>query len=290
MRKLIFLFCFVSISANISFAQDTSGLKKEYDSLLDALKNNLTDTDRVKTLISLADANINRDSIFSFFREAIALAQKSKFVKGESSARNFLGNYYWNINNYTAALNEYMQALKINEQIDYKKGMIAQYGNLGNTYYSLGNFRKALDYSFKSLALANTPKLPDSDAFDLSTIAKAYSQLNMPDSALYFGNRAIYFSTRGGSPSFYLAIALQALGDVYAKKNDRLHALSYYEQGIPESKKYVFPLGTAGMMASVAELYYKIGQKDSSTYYAKQALQVAKDGGAIAVVAQAATL
>ncbi|HEY4876095.1 MAG TPA: ATP-binding protein [Puia sp.] len=288
MRKLILLFVFVSIFANISLGQDTTAQKKVYDSLQNALKKNQTDTDRVKTLVLLGYYS-NGDSSALFCQEAIALAQKNKFLRGEGNARNFLGNFYWNINNYTEALEQYMQALKIGEQLGYKRGLTAVYGNIGNTYFSLGNFKKSLDYSFKSLAIAVDAKLPDSDAFDLSTIAKSYSQLNMPDSALYFGNRAIYYATKNKN-DFYITLALQALGDIYTKKRDTLHALLYYEQGIPQSQKYGFPLATSAMMTAVAEMYYKRGQKDSATYYAKQALQIAKDGEAIAVVAQAATL
>jgi two-component system, NtrC family, sensor kinase len=288
MKKIFFLFIFSSALANISFAQDTTTQKKEYDSLREVLKKTQADTDKIKILVQLAYINSGDSTIF-FSQQAIILSQKNKFLWGEARAKNLIGNYYWNINNYTGALEQYMQALKINEQIDNKKSIASVSGNLGNTYFSLGNFGKALEYSFKSLTLEHTMKLADSDGFDLSTVAKAYSQLNMPDSALYFGNLAIYYSKKGGL-NFYLTLALQALGDIYAKRNDKLHALYYYNQGIPESKRIWFPLATSAMMASVAEIYYESEQKDSATYYAKQALEVAQANKAISVVVQAATL
>jgi len=288
MKRCYFLFVFTLVFTGFTFAQDTAEQKREYDSLWLVLKKSQRDTDRINTLIALA-GNTMTDSSLLFSREALALAQKNGYLKGESRARNIMANYLWNINNYTAALDQYMQALKICEQIDYQRGINAEYGNLGNTYYSLGSFRKSMEYTMKSLALSKARGLPDSDAFDLSTVAKSYLQLNMMDSALYFGNRAIYNGQKSNN-EFYRCLAFQALGDIYAKKGDFPNSLLNYWQGIPLAKKVGFPLGVSQMLSAVANLYYKSGSKDSATYYAKQALDIARGNQCISVIIDAATL
>ena len=269
-------------------SQDSAVIKKLHDSIWMVLKTKQTDTDRAKTLLNLALYYPN-DSAVLLCDEAIALCEKNNFLTGEAAARNYLGNYYWNISNFTGALDQYMQSLRIAEQMNNKLWECSVYGNIGNTYFSLGNFRKALDYSRQAAALDISTGLSRWLGFDLSTISKAYLQLNMPDSALYFGKLAIDSSTKSGN-DFLIALSLQALGDIFSRQNETQKSINYYEEGIVHAQKLGFFLGASSMMTSIAGLYYKTGQKDSAIYYAKKALQVATPKKVISVIAQAAGL
>ena len=289
MIKYFFLFILTVTTINIAQAQDTATMKKEYDSLLIVLKNRQTDTDRVKTLITLADIGTDGDTVMLFITEAIDLSQKIKYTIGELRARNLIGNLYWNVTNYPAALQEYMQVLKIADQLSNSRGLAAAYGNLGNTYYSLGSFRKALDYSFQAWAITRVNSIIGYGGFYLSIIAKSYLQLEQPDSALYFGKMALDSALKSRN-DFFLALSFQALGDIFSIENDVKKSIDFYKKGLIHSQRTMFPLGTSGMMTAIAKLYYKNGQSDSAIYYAKQAFKIAQDNKALSVLAEAATL
>ncbi len=289
MIKIFNLIVLTTTVVNISLAQDTTTLKKEYDSLLILLKKKQTDTDRVKTLYAVGDISINDDTSIFFLSESIDLSQKIKYPMGESKARNSLGNLYWNQSNYPAALQEYMQVLKIADQLNYPKGLAAAYGNLGNTYLSLGSFRKAIDYLFQASAITRANGITGYGGFYFSGIAKSYLQLEKPDSALYFGKKALDSSLKSGN-DFFIALSFQAMGDIFSSKNDLRKSIDFYKQGIIHSQRTAFDLGTSGMMSAVAKLYYKNGQPDSAIYYGRQALEIARASKALSVLAEAAAL
>jgi two-component system NtrC family sensor kinase len=283
MRKLIFLFVFILIGFYAT-AQDSLSLKKLIDSLTIQLKNVTEDTERVNILARLGNTGAGT---LMYSQQALDLAKKVKFLKGESRARTVIGNYYWNISNYPAALENYLKSLKICEEINYKRGIAANLGDMGNVYLSLGNFRKALDYSFQSESFDKTFSSENS-GFLLSTIAKAYIQLNMLDSALFFANESNEAAVKNKN-EFYIALSLQALGDVFSKKNDIHHALYYYRAAIIYTEKTGYYLGRSGTFESMAELYQKKNMIDSAIYYAKQSLGIALPSKAMPVVVQAAT-
>jgi len=58
----------------------------------------------------------------------------------ESIKRLNLGNSYFRIGNYQAAIKEYEESLKLNKE-DYRL-----YFNIGLSYYKLGNFKEAMEY------------------------------------------------------------------------------------------------------------------------------------------------
>ena len=278
------LMFFLIISA--TQAQDSTYLKKLLDSLSTALKNTKEDTERVKILSLLANNTNDQKASVRFLHDGLILAQKIKFLKGEARIRTTLGNYYWNVSNYPASLENYLISLKICEQVNSKKGISANLGNLGNLYFSLGNYRKALDYSFQSGRIDKEFSIPDL-GFELGTASKAYLQLNITDSALFFANEALSASEKSKS-FFYITRSLEVLGDISFKKNDTKKALEYYRKALSYSKSILFDLGTSEIQQSLSELYYKNGQTDSAIYYSKEAIKVALPGKALPVVVSSA--
>jgi len=290
MRYILLLFA-LAYTINFVYAQDSTVIQKQKDSLFSALRNSKEDTNRVNIFYLLAIDNVRMrgDSFLMYIDRALELAEKLNILKKESFLRNLLGNYYWNVANYTGALNQYMQVVKISEQIKYDVYVSVAYANIGNTYFSMGNLRKAYEYSKQSMELSNRMGDSSRNSFCLTTIGEVYSKRNMPDSALYFAIKGLQESKKIKN-DFRIARSMQALGDIYSSKQDIQQALYWYRAGITHAEKGLFGLGTSGMMAAMSELYYKNGQKDSAIIYAKKALDIAQSFNALTVVVQAATL
>src|ERR1700689_1766840 len=133
-KKIITLLLFAFISLSIK-AQDSATLKKIVDSLNIVLKNAKEDTERVNILLQMGDDAVDSNTFLQLYQQALYLAKKINYVKGETRAGTSIGNYYWNISNYPEALGYYLQSLKICEQFDYKRGLSANLGDIGNLYF-----------------------------------------------------------------------------------------------------------------------------------------------------------
>ena len=199
-----------------------------------------------------------------------------------------MGNYDWNISNYPQALNCYLQALNLFEQDHRNHGIAADLGNIANVYLSMGYFRKSVSYASRSLAIDKSSG-KQVDPFNYTTLGKAYAELHIMDSALMFGKMG-YNSSVAFGINFYVARAVQGLADIYFKNTDYDTALKYYDTALAYLKPMDYELGMSGTYQSIAEIYKIKGKTDSAIHYSQQALQIAQQGSAIPVEANAATL
>lgn len=118
----------------------------------------------------------------------------------------------------------YLDSIKLmsNPQTDSYSYML----NAASAYYEFsGDFRKALEYDKEQLKFRND----ENDAFDLSTlyysISKKYNKLNMPDSALIYGQMAVDWIENEGKNVSYLYY--DNIADIAEKQQDYAVANDY---------------------------------------------------------------
>src|SRR5665213_1133630 len=90
------------------------------DSLKTLLKKEKQDTGRVTLLnhLSYAYGNNKPDTAILLAYEALSLSKRIGFVKGEAGSLNMLAIVYSHSGNEAKALENYLQALKLYEQIN----------------------------------------------------------------------------------------------------------------------------------------------------------------------------
>src|ERR1051325_9776716 len=100
----------------------------------------------------------------------------------ETGNRNGIGNNYGNIGiiydeqgNFPLALDYYLKALKISEELGNKRGMETHLGNIAIVYYEQKDFTKALDYYFRALKIAEELLDKNEIARHLGNIGLVYS-------------------------------------------------------------------------------------------------------------------
>lgn len=126
----------------MSYSQDA-----ELDSLKNSLKLRQADTSRINTLneigfLSLADSP---DQAKKYLDEALALAQKTGFEKGEANAWVSLAIVAAIRSDYKTSAAHYRKALDIRTKLDDKRGIANVYNNLGNLYDEQGDFFNAIE-------------------------------------------------------------------------------------------------------------------------------------------------
>lgn len=131
------------------------------DSLWSAYKTSTSDTQRVNTLTKLfyAFSTNDTDSALKIAREALRYSFQVKYNLGKSSAYNNIGTIFYFKGNNTAALTNFMSALKIlesnkplpGEEKFYKKQISTSLNNLGTIYQRQRQYAKAETYFLKSI-------------------------------------------------------------------------------------------------------------------------------------------
>lgn len=79
---------------------------------------------------------------------------KSLILNRKSSTLGNIGIVYLYQGDYLKALDNYLKALKIDEELKDKNGIAKRLGNIGNVYNSQADYPKALDYYFKALKMS----------------------------------------------------------------------------------------------------------------------------------------
>src|ERR1700757_4663035 len=126
------------------------------DSLIDRLKDNLPDTERVNTLNCLCyeKANNNVTEGYAYCKDALALAQKNKFYKGIVTAYRYYVSLETNQGKYDNALKYADSGLAVCDKQKLDAEKIKILNQKGNIAGDLGDPNKALVFYLEAVALA----------------------------------------------------------------------------------------------------------------------------------------
>jgi tetratricopeptide (TPR) repeat protein len=137
---------------------------------------------------------------------------------------------------------------------------------------------------FQGMALSQDYPFKPMYPFLLSNIGFDYEKLNMLDSALHFQEKARYIAdTMKQKMSPLYSGILGDLGMVHARLGNTELAKGYFRESI--DIKDFLSLGFA--QYELANLCYKIGQSDSSLYYARLGFIIVKMPGNAGVAKRA---
>ena len=272
-----YLFSFLLISVCLP---GINGQNNAKDSLELLLQNEKTDTGRVLLLAELGFAWLESkpDTTMVLALEALSLARKIGFAKGEAESLNRVGNAYRVSGNYSKALDFFLQALKINEKINNPDGKQRNFTNIGVVYNSQDEFRQALGYSFKALELAEQIKNKSSVSTILRNIGENYYKLKVFDSAILYTQQA-YHTASGVNYLRMMGASLYSLGDIHTETGQNILALEYYRLSIPYLVKANSDIFLSDTFLGIAKLFEKTGQEDSALFYAKQSLVIGQIKG-----------
>lgn len=258
------------------------------DSLKRVLENEKNDTTRVFMLEELSRiySTSKTDTSLLLAQQALSLARKHGFEKGEAASLNRIGTVLSSIGNHPLALENLLEALRINEKIKNQDGIMRNLGNIANVNAELGEYREGLTYSFREKRSAE--KMADEERLTntLLRIGDIYEKLDMLDSARIFTEQAYSHAVSMNIDYYYTSIAFNNLGNVYSKlykKDPAMYPLSmamnFYRSSLDLYEKNDDDEGTAESTLGIARLFNTTNQNDSALYYAKLSLDAAERGG-----------
>jgi two-component system, NtrC family, sensor kinase len=260
--------CLPAVYAQINFSY------QHVDSLKAALVNATHDTTRVLTMARLSEGYrwSNSDSAMQYGLDALALAQKTGFAKGEASAFISLSVVHRELGDLPKALDYAMKGLKISTENHLPEQETFALLRVANVYVASKNSRKALFYLRQVEIKSGETNMPLNKSIAQWLQADLYVQMNEFDSARYYIQLAQKERITNISSAFHYNI----IGDLELKLKNVAAAISNYKAGLQEAVAMKDHRTAANLNNSIAAFYKKKGERDSAIYYAKQGLAVAQ--------------
>ncbi len=227
------------------------------------------DTATVKKLIEKAQHNrfFNPDSSVAYAHEALKLSQLINFKKGEVAAYFTIAEYHRVSGNYPESLENLFKANQISLEIGDITSIAETQGFIGITYLNLKEYQTALHYLFQAYAQKDLLDAPMT-GFILANTGIAYQEMNMLDSALIY-HKMSWSIARNTQMAPGKAFVLRETGNVYSLMNRPDSAFYYYRYSLAVTHDM---LNIGRTYSRMAILFYKLGEYDSTFYYANQAL------------------
>ncbi|MFD1139969.1 ATP-binding protein [Larkinella insperata] len=270
MKKTVLLLV-VLLTARVCLAQH-----KDLDSLRAQLKSPaLADTMRVKILFRLGYAltETKRDTARAYLDEALSLAQRSHYPKGEVNI--LLSLAYLNLEKEPQlAIRQLLRARQIAWQLPDPGLRFRVDSVLGYFHNALQEYRKGIDYYRRSLgSLSPTDTVNRVSVY--INIGHLYERLDRLDSARHFLLQALPMSQRA-SPGA-LAYAYYCLGLVEEKEDQPNQALNHYRQSLKAATAVGDRKSMREATLLLGQVFYRLNQPDSSLLYSRRAYALGKD-------------
>jgi tetratricopeptide (TPR) repeat protein len=269
MRNFLSLLFFIVIGT-------VSGQSLKIINLERSLSQANSDTGKIALLIKISSAYTDHNPIKSvhFAEEALLLSKKNHYKEAEMRSLNSLAFSLFVIGNYSRGLKTSLEALKLAQKLQHKRGQVMAYNTIGNIYRRQGAYKSAVTNLLLAKDICDTDKSIPCDHI-ISTLGICYLETGKIDLAMDLLQRS--YQQQIKSKSEGISITYNRLGDLqYELKNIPL-ALEYYRMGIKSANENDKPRWLCFNYLSLADLYLKEKQTDSSIVYGKKALTLGEN-------------
>lgn len=233
---------------------------RKLDSLFNVLKTANEDSFKVQTLDHIFLIYLNSDikKAREFALTETELSKKLNFRRGISFGLMNMGILAQQEGDYPVALDYFLRALKMNEDMNYN--LTNTYINIANTYTDLKDYNKALEYHFKALKRVRTHT--DSTLADVAAsipvlynnISSAYFRLGNYPASLDYG-RAGFNAGARLNDKISMAVACNNIGVTYFKLGKQEIAEEFYLRALQYGEELNSLLDIGDATFNLGELY-----------------------------------
>jgi two-component system NtrC family sensor kinase len=287
MKKLatiLILLLFIGAKRTIAQSLDTiiANHNTVTDSLMHALTQSKTDTGKIAIMVRLCNQYMfnKPDSALFYGYQAINIAREVGFPKGEVDAMQASAIALNTLGNFSKAFQITLQGVNLANKIGQKemKGMLLL--GLGHTYTNIGDYKNASKYFQQAYLVLDSVQKSEAHPLPMATLAisylgNAYLELNKIDSATFY-NQMAYEKSIQLETNWLSNITLINQARVEERNGHFDLAKSYLYQSTKEATS-TFWLFQANF--DMAQLHYRLGESDSSIFYATKSLNIANASG-----------
>ena len=225
----------ITLTNIASHYRKVSEFQKSYSLVLEALSASPPASKWLGQTYLEASINLLRmsylDSAMNYVMSGLDLLEKYPDASLEGSFYNIIGNIKREQNDYKAALDNYIKAVKLFEQQKNLRGLTQALSNVGNIHNLMDDTDRAIDYAIQSLEAAKAANIKSSIAYSYRLMGRIYRKQKKPDEALKaYRNAADIF--RASLSKRELGETQVSVGNIYFDKGQFANALKEYREGI----------------------------------------------------------
>ena len=205
----------------------------------------------------------------------LGMSENLGYTKGVGTSYNLLGTVAWQEDNYAEALDFYLKALRVFEELNDPHLVATQLKNVGIIYDELKQTEKSLHYYFQSLQILEENDMSEKRYNTLINLASTLTNKKSYDSALSYYNEALAHYLKVQEDSFTVALIYHNMGVIYEKREDYSKALDTYklaEHYIKPSQRGLL----SGIISGIGATYLYTGNEKEGMQYLDSALTMAK--------------
>jgi signal transduction histidine kinase len=255
-------------------ASCNSWSQNDMDSLRGIIVRQKGDTAEVTALAHLANQHTNPDSAFKYVQNGLMLSDKLNYKKGKADCLFVLALLFSKQLNMTGAIQYGLTSLNIYEEIRDPDGIVTAHGLLEAAYRNIGDYQASLSHIFSALEVAEKNNAKGTFMFPghrqtplfFAEAAQTYLLKNQLDSALYYTTKSISFNELFNGSEWNFPVYL--LATIQRNQGNYQSALTNYRKALPLAVKNEFFHDTLQIFSGMSVLFQKIGQLDSSIFYA----------------------
>ncbi|WP_299459173.1 tetratricopeptide repeat protein [uncultured Microscilla sp.] len=257
--------------------QQTNAQSREIDRLTQKLQAVKADSQKVTLLnkLSYAFYGVDVKQERAYAEQALELAQKIGYKKGEASAYKNIGVTYISQANYTKALEYYFKALKIVESTQDRKSIAWIFNDIGMVYYEQAEYSQALKYFFKGLTLARELNHAPKIALISASITEVYYAQKDYDNALIYSQKALEISSKNDN-KFIKYFSMGYVGLIYGKKHEYDKAIALLKKTLAGFEMIGKQYYKAYFSVRFGNIYLQQGNAILAEKYLKQGVATAK--------------
>ncbi len=171
-----------------------------------------------------------------YAQEAIKLAQKIKYWKGEGISNNYIGVAYYYLGKYDVAKEYWLKSIEIYKKCDCEVDKSNIYNNLGNLSKNQGNYSLAFEYFDKSLKIRQAKSTYDDVYATYNNIGNVHFYLGDYPKTIETYLKSLKIA-EDNDYKFGIGTSLSNLGVVYERMGENETALDYYKRSLKIKKE-----------------------------------------------------
>ena len=228
-----------------------------------------------QALVDFNDAQLHYQNLL----ETASGSDIKKVKNGLARAYASAGVVYSEVNNYSIALNYYLKALKIYQEIDQKNSISKAYNNIAIVYKSQGNLTKALDYLQKALRIQKQIEEPTFGVTLMNIGVVYFEQGNEKQAFSYYWQAQQEFKKTNNERNN--ALLQNYWGDYFKKQNNIEQAFAYYQKSLTLYEAIDNQFGASLALFNLGQLYFDLKKYNDALTYTTKSLDLAKAIGVI---------
>jgi len=253
---------------------------KAQGKIIDSLENQLALADNISKIdymIELSELyfEISLKKSADYADSALLESRKTNYKKGEADALNKIGNIHWITSNFNAAMESYLEALDIREEIGDSAGIAGCYNNLGIIASEFNDFDIAIEYTQKAYVINSKINNISDIATNYNNLGTYYHEMKKYSNALnyYFMNLNLLEDLDDKTS---LSYTLNNIGEIYNENKKYSEALPYYYRALEIQEEINLSTGIAVSKLNLGDVYLKMGDLENANKYLYECLKISK--------------